>query len=80
MYRAILRPKTFGYLIKDGAYQSAFGLPHFPTSTKRRRRHSMTVKVVDILEHGKPNGLRLYMMTEEQQTGANDVIESLHCF
>lgn len=78
--RAILRPDDFCSIIVDGADQSAFGLPHFITTTKQVRGHAMKVKLVGLLEHGKPNKLRLLTMTEEHETGANHIVEAIHRF
>lgn len=58
----------------DGADQCAFGLPHFMTTTKQKLENSLKVKLVGLLEHGKPNTLRLFTMTEEHKTGANHIV------
>lgn len=76
--RAILQPSQYMSMIIDGADQSAFGLPHFTVKTKNERGHSIKVKLVGVLQHGVQNHLRLYTLTDEHQTGANHIIESLH--
>ena len=78
--RAILDPSSVWSLIIDGADQTAFGLPHFSSHTKSERGHSLKVKLVGMLEHAIENKLRLLTMTEEHQTGANHIVESLHRF
>ncbi len=77
---AIRDPKRFCSVIIDGADQAAFGLPHFTTLTKDVRGNALKVRLIGILQHGSPNKLRLYTMTEEQQTGANHIVEALHRF
>lgn len=64
----------------DGADQSAFGLPHFVSSTKNEKGHSLKVRLIGLLDQEKPNRLCIYMMTEEHETGANRVIEAIQRF
>lgn len=78
--KAILDPSSAWSLIIDGADQTAFGLPHFSSHTKGERGHALKVKLVGMLEHAAENRLRLLTMTEEHQTGANHIVESLHRF
>lgn len=78
--RAILNPEQYCSVIVDGADQSAFGLPHFITKTKSERGHSLKVRLIGLLEHSYMNKLHLYTLTEEYQTGANHVIETIHRF
>ena len=75
-----LQPYKYLSIIIDGADQSGFGLPQFTTSTKASRGHSLKVKFIGILEHGLPNRLHLFTMTEEFETGANHIIEALPRF
>lgn len=76
--QAMLHPDRYCSIIMDGADQSAFGLPHFMVKTKDVRGHSLKVKVVGVLDHGRPNRVTFLTMTEEQETGANHIIETLH--
>lgn len=78
--RARLQDSDFCSIIVDGADQSAFGIPHFTTCTKNQRGNALKVKLVGLLEHCIENELLLYTMTEEQQTGANHIIEAIHRF
>ncbi len=78
--KAIADPSSAWSLIIDGADQTAFGLPHFSSTTKAERGHAIKVKLVGMLEHACENRLRLLTMTEEHQTGANHIVESLHRF
>ncbi len=64
----------------DGADQRAYGLPHFITKTKEQKGLTLQVKVIGLLEHGVRNWLHLYTMTEEHETGANHIVESIHRF
>lgn len=77
---AILNPTEVLSCIIDGADQRAFGLPHFISHTKAERGHALTIKLVGVLEHALENRLRLLTMTEEHQTGANHIVESIHRF
>ena len=76
--RAILHPNKFLSIIIDGADQTAFGLPHFVVNTKESRGHALKVKMVGLIEHCRPNKLHLFTMTEEHETGANHIVETLH--
>lgn len=78
--RAILTPDQAMSIIMDGADQSAFGLPHFTTITKDTRGHALKVKLIGLLQHDGQSRLNLYTMTENFETGANHVIETLHRF
>lgn len=78
--RARLEPSKYLSCIIDGADQSAFGLPHFITPVKSARGHALKVKLVGVLHHCVPNQLHLYTMTEEHETGANHIVETLHRF
>lgn len=78
--KARLHGAEFCSLIIDGADQSAFGIPHFITSPKSQKGRSMKVKLIGLLEHRLQNELSLYTMTEEHQTGANHIVETLHRF
>lgn len=76
--RAILDPNNYLSIIVDGADQSAFGLPHFTVKTKSERGHAIKVKLIGVLQHSTINVLRLFTMTDEHETGANHIIESIH--
>ena len=76
--RAMLQPSDYLSMIVDGADQSAFGLPHFSVETKAERGHSIKVKLVGVLLHAMQNHLRLFALTDEHETGANHIIESIH--
>lgn len=78
--RAVLHPDRYCSICVDGADQSAFGLPHFATSTKNMRGRALRVRLIGILEHGSEKKLHLFTMTEEFQTGANHIIECVHRF
>ena len=78
--RARTHSNDYLSIIIDGADQSAFGLPHFTTSTKSQRGHAMKVKLVGLLEHQVENKLSLLTMTQEHATGSNHVIEVIHRF
>ena len=78
--RARLHPSECCSIIIDGADESAFGLPHFTTTPKSQRGHALKVKLVGLLHHKIDNKLYLYTMTQEHQTGANHIIETLHRF
>lgn len=75
---AILHPSDNYSIIVDGADQSAFGLLHFTFTTKETKGQSLGVKLIGVLEHGPCKRLNLFLMTEQYETGANHVIESLH--
>lgn len=78
--QAILHSQDYCSVIVDGADQSAFGLPHFMVKTKSERGHAMKVRLIGLLEHGRENILRLFTLTEEHETGANHVVETVHRF
>lgn len=73
-----ISPSNYMSLFVDGADQSAFGLLHFVTVTKDTKWHALKVKRVGIMEHGVDNKVALYTMTENFETGANQVIEFVH--
>lgn len=77
---AALNASQYMSIAIDGADQSAFGLPHFVTVTKDTRGHSIKVKLVGIVQHGRQKHISLYTMSENHETGANHVIECLHRF
>ncbi len=77
---AIIEPDSYLSIIVDGADQSAFGLPHFTTSTKAQKGHSLKVKLIGLLEHAQVNKLHLFTLTGEYETGANHIIEVIHRF
>lgn len=75
---AKIEPSRYLSIIIDGADQSAYGLPHFCSSTKDQRGESLKVKVVGVLEHKVKNKLLLLTMTDDYESGSNHIIESLH--
>ncbi len=78
--RAKIDPSEQCSIIVDGADQHAFGIPHFITKTKSQKGFSLKVKLIGLLEHGVNNNLHLYTMTEDHETGANHIIETVHRF
>ncbi len=78
--RAKLDPSEYCSIIVDGADQQAFGIPHFITKTKNQKGFSLKVNLIGLLEHGISNNLYLYTMTEDHETGANHIIETIHRF
>ncbi len=78
--RARLHPSEYCSIIVDGADQSAFGIPHFITKTKEQKGISLKVKVIGLLEHDVENRLMIFTMTEDHETGANHIVESIHRF
>ena len=77
-HKAILYPNDYCSIIVDGADQSAFGLPHFRVKVKETRGHAIAVKLIGILEHAATKVLSLYLLTEQYESGANTIIESIH--
>lgn len=65
-------------MILDKAYQSAFCLPHFKMKTKSRTGHSMKCSFVGTLEYVVRNKRVLLTMTHDFESGANNIIKSLH--
>lgn len=76
--RASRAPRRYCSFIIDGADQKSYGLPHFVFSSKDDRGHKLKVKCVGVLEHQMKKNITLFAFTEELQTGANHVIETLH--
>lgn len=77
---AILYPNRYCSSIIDVADQSFFGLFHFVTNTLYMRGKAMKVRFVWLLEHLKPNILHSFILTKEQDTGANHIFGKLHRF
>ncbi len=75
---SIRNPSKYCSLIIDGADQSAYGLPHFTTTTKDVVGLAMKVRLIGVLQHASTNTLRLFTMTEEHKTGSNHIVEALH--
>lgn len=73
-----LRPSEYLSICVDGADQSAFSLPHFVQSVKDDRGHGLKVSLVGILQHGQPNKLNLFTMTENHEKGSNHIVEAIH--
>lgn len=71
-------PKRYASFIIDGADQSAFGLPHFTVKTKSQTGHAIKVRLVGVINHGRPNKLFLLTMADNFESGANHIIESFH--
>lgn len=67
----------FCSIIVDGAEQLAFGLPRFVTKTKDVRYRTMKISLTALLDHSKLNRLHLCTMTEEHETGAKHVVETI---
>lgn len=63
---ARLYSAQFCSIILDGADQPSFGLPHFVTSRNDVRGRSLKARLIEVLEHLKPNKLHFFTMTEEQ--------------
>lgn len=74
---AVECPARYCSLIVDGADQKSYGLPHFLFGTKSDKGHKIKVRCVDVLEHRREKCLSLFTMTEEFESGANNVIESI---
>lgn len=66
--------------IIDGANQSMFGLPHFVTKSKVEQGSPLKIRWTGLLEHKNAANLPLYTMKEEQETGANRIVEKTHSF
>lgn len=79
MNKANLYPDEFCSIYKNGADQSEFGLPHFVTNTKSVIGNIMKVRLIGVLEHLSQSELHLHTMIEEHETGANHILETLHC-
>lgn len=75
---AILEPTNFLLIIIDGADHSAFGQPHLVTNPKDGRERSLKVKLVGMLQHGRPDKLLSLTMTKGHETGAIHIVEALH--
>lgn len=75
---AKLQPERYCSIILDGAGQPAVGLPHFKVCIKEERGHLLKMKLIGLLEHGVLNQLSPFAMTEEIETRANHVIETIH--
>lgn len=63
-------------IIVDGADWSASGREGIVMSTEDMRGKVMKVRVIELLEHYKPNLLYLFTMTEKHETGANNIVET----
>lgn len=70
----------FSPVIVDGADQSPFRPPHFVTSMKDVRGRALKVRLIEVLQHLKPNKLHSLNMTKEHETGANHNVENIHRF
>lgn len=71
-------PNKYMSIIMDGADQSAYDLPHFCTSTKDDRGFGLAVRMVGIKELSRRDAVQFYLLTEESETGANHIVESMH--
>jgi len=76
--RARAEPWKYMSLIVDGADQSAYNLPHFVNMHKEITGQGLKVKIVGVKEHDREDRNTLFILTEEFETGANHVIESIH--
>lgn len=64
----------------DGDDQSAFDLPHLTTYNISRQGHSLKLKLIGVLDHAVQNNFFLLLMTQEQKTGAKQIVEDIHRF
>lgn len=56
-------------VVTDGADQSAFGLPHFMTTTKDAKGHAIRARAIGVLEHWVvKHRLLHFTLTNEFQT------------
>lgn len=78
--RANLHTDSYCSIIIDGAEKSAFGISDFISRSKKKNGKAMKVKLICVQEHLKPSRVHLFTMTEEQETGFNHVMETLHRF
>jgi len=76
--KSAVSPAEYMSIVIDGADQSAFGLPHFVAVTKDTSGHAIKVKLVGLIEHGVENRASLFTMTDNFETGANHIIETMH--
>lgn len=76
--RAILRTNDCWSSIIDGVDETSYSPYNFTVPRKEQRGHRLKVKLIDVLEHGKPNTLNLYKLTEEHQTVSNHIAEAIH--
>lgn len=66
--KAKIPSSQFCSVIEDEADQPDFGLLGFVTKTRNIRGRAFKVKLIGLLDHGKPNWLQLYTMAEEHET------------
>lgn len=77
-YKARLDLENSCYIIVDVLDQSAFGLSRFTTPTESTKGHRRKVKLVGGFEHEIHNNLLLHTITQENETRANHIMESIH--
>ena len=66
-------------LVIDGADRSANSLPRFVQWSKSLRVEGFKIKLAGVKRHTSPhNQVLCYLMTEEIQTGANHIVETLY--
>lgn len=59
------------------ADQSAILIAHSTTHTKRERGYALKVSFLGALDHSRVNRLRIFTLTDEQETGKIHVIEDI---
>lgn len=75
--RAILHSSQYFTIILDYTDQSRFGLPHFCTSLKTQRGHTLKLKLIVVFEIYVNSKLHLYTMTNDRVTGANHIYKTV---
>lgn len=78
MYRTAVRPSEFCFITKDCANQFAYFTPQFTFRTKVEEDWSLKAELVGLLVHERLNHLYLYTLTDEHETGANRIAETLY--
>lgn len=53
-------------------------MPGFVTATKEQQEHGVRLHLLGTLDHEPIWHLRLYMMTESHDTGANHIMDVMH--
>lgn len=65
---AAISPVEVMSLVLDCAYQSAFRLTNFVTITKETKGNALKVNLIEFIEHGAQNRVKLYTMMEKFET------------
>lgn len=71
--------KILSFII-DGTYPLALALHHFVANRKSVLGHSLKEKVVQTLQNGIKNRQSPFTTTQEQGTGVDHLVESVHRF